>query len=216
MSVDKSYFDQINRDLLGRIPQNASTVLEVGCGSGALGHAYKMINPSAQYLGIELMQEPAKLAATRLDQVWCMDVEDDQTRFEFPDGVQSIDALVYGDVLEHLKDPGKVLREHVKWLSQDGVVVACIPNVQYWKVIYKLLQGSWPQDDSGIFDKTHLRWFTRSSIVELFKRSELNVTSLRPRIFHLDKAKKFVALLEPSLKEMGLSTQQFLEGTAPI
>ena len=216
VEVTKSYYSGINHDLLGKIPATSSTVLEVGCGSGALGHAYKMINPSAHYLGIELMEEPAKLAEQKLDQVWCLDVEDKAIKFNLPEDVESIDVLVYGDVLEHLKDPHKILREHVKWLSQDGVVVACIPNVQYWKVIYNLMQGNWPKNNSGIFDKTHLQWFTRNSIAELFKSVDMNLISLQSRIPNFEKAKHFTSLLEPSLKQMGLSTQQFLEGTAPM
>ena len=216
MAVNQTYYSGINRDLLDKIPVTSMTVLEVGCGNGALGHTFKMMNPSAHYLGIELMEEPAKLAGQKLDHVWCMDVEDKENNFKLPHGVQTIDTLVYGDVLEYLKDPRKVLQEHVKWLSQDGVVVACIPNVQYWKVIYNLLQGNWPQNDSGIFDKTHLRWFTRSSIVELFKSVDLNIISFQSRMPNLDQAKKFTALLEPCLKQMGLDSRQFLEGTAPI
>ena len=216
MAVEKSYYDQANPDLLSRIPANSLTVLEVGCGSGALGHAYKMINPSAQYLGIELMETPAKLAKERLDQVWCIDVEDMKSQFELPEKYHSIDALVYGDVLEHLKDPQKILREHLSWLSPDGVVVACIPNVQHWSVIYNLIQGNWPQDDTGIFDKTHLRWFTRNSIVELFASLELKITSFQPRIFKLEQAKKFTKIMEPCLEKMGQTPQKFLEGSAPL
>ncbi|WP_415411075.1 methyltransferase domain-containing protein [Synechococcus sp. A10-1-5-9] len=216
MAVEKSYYDHANPGLLSRIPTSCATVLEVGCGSGALGHAYKMINPSAQYLGIELMETPAKLAKERLDQVWCIDVEDMKIQFELPERYHSIDALVYGDVLEHLKDPQKILREHVSWLSPDGVVVACIPNVQHWSVLYNLIQGNWPQDDTGIFDKTHLRWFTRNSIVELFASLGLKITSFQPRIFNLEQAKKFANILEPCLEKMGQTPQKFLEGSAPL
>ena len=216
MSVDQSYYSGINTDLLSVIPTSSSTILELGCGSGALGHAYKMINPSAQYLGIELMDKPAQLAKNNLDQVWCFDVEDPTIQFQLPQEYQSIDTLVYGDVLEHLKDPFKILREQTAWLNSDGVVVACIPNVQHWSVIFNLLQGDWPQNDSGIFDATHLRWFTRKSIIELFTSANLNITSLRPRIFKLEQAKKFAATLEPCLKELGITLQQFLEGSAPL
>ena len=216
MAVEKSYYDHANPDLLSRIPTNSLTVLEVGCGGGALGHAYKMINPSAQYLGIELMETPAKLAKERLDQVWCIDIEDMKNQFELPEKYPSIDAVIYGDVLERLKDPQKILREHVSWLSPDGVVVASIPNVQHWSVIYNLIQGNWPQDDTGIFNKTHLRWFTRNSIVELFASLELKITSLQPRFLNLEQAKNFAKILEPCLEKMGQTPQKFLEGSAPL
>ena len=211
MAVEKSYYDHANPDLLSRIPTNSLTVLEVGCGGGALGHAYKMINPSAQYLGIELMETPAKLAKERLDQVWRIDIEDMKIQFQLPEKYPSIDALIYGDVLERLKDPQKILREHVSWLSPDGVVVASIPNVQHWSVIYNLIQGNWPQDDTGIFNKTHLRWFTRNSIVELFASLELKITSLQPRFLNLEQAKNFAKILEPCLEKMAILNQSLFQ-----
>ncbi len=63
-----AYYEQANPDLLYRIPVNASVVLEVGCGGGALGAAYKAINPDATYVGLELMEQPAARARQRLDQ----------------------------------------------------------------------------------------------------------------------------------------------------
>lgn len=215
MSNTSSYYDQVNPDLLYRLPSTANTVLEIGCGSGALGQAFKAINPDAIYFGVEMMDEPAQIARTRLDQVWTCNVESDDP-FELPDNHQRIDALVYGDVLEHLQNPLKLLKKQQQWLSEDGVVIACIPNVQHWSVLLNLISGRWPQEDNGIFDRTHLRWFTRHSIEELFKEAGLHVAQIHPRIFKPEQAQQFATALAPSLKTLGIKPDQLLQGCSPL
>ena len=80
-ALNQTYYRNVNPDLLNRIPLNARTVVEVGCGSGALGAAYKLRNPSVRYLGIESMPGPAALASELLDDVICGDVEDPSCGF---------------------------------------------------------------------------------------------------------------------------------------
>ena len=96
------YPDQPNPDLLERIPLSAGVVLDVGCNTGALGTAYRRLNPRALLLGIESDPAAAGLAAQRLDQVAVVDVEQDPLPFDLD---RPIDCIVYGDVLEHLRDP---------------------------------------------------------------------------------------------------------------
>ena len=69
MSQTYDYFDNINQDLLDRIPQSASRILEVGCGSGALGAAYKTLNPISTYVGIEYVSQAAQVAQDRINHV---------------------------------------------------------------------------------------------------------------------------------------------------
>ena len=71
-----------------------------------------------------------------------------------------MDCLVYGDVLKHLKDPWSLLREHRAFLSERGLVLACIPNIQHWTILTALLRGQWNYQEEGLLDRTHLRFFT--------------------------------------------------------
>ena len=143
-----AYFDNINPDLLDRIPLNANRILEVGCGSGALGCAYKLRNPSVEYFGIELDSNAAIQASKVLDTVYCVDVEsEDWTRF---DGVK-FDCIVFGDVLEHLKEPWNCLKLLMLYLSDQGVILTCIPNIQHWSSFVNLLNGVWPIQAEGLF-----------------------------------------------------------------
>jgi tRNA G46 methylase TrmB len=76
MSHHPGYYERVNPDLLQRIPVTARAVLEVGCGAGALGAAFKAINPSCVYVGLEQEEAAAAMAAGRLDHVLRADAED--------------------------------------------------------------------------------------------------------------------------------------------
>ena len=214
MPNQPSYYDQINPDIFSRIPATSSKILEIGCGSGALGSAFKAINPSSTYFGVEIMEEPARIAQTRLDKVWNCNIEENGGKVFEETGL--IDALVYGDVLEHLCYPDQILKNHSQWLTPEGVVIACIPNVQRWSVLINLLSGQWPQMDQGIFDRTHLRWFTKQSLVDLFQAADLHITSIVPRIFKPEKAQEFVKAMSPCLDALGQSKEKLFEGVAPL
>ena len=215
MAPRDRYYEQANPDLLYRIPVTASVVLEVGCGAGALGREFKRINPTTIYIGVELMPGPASQAREVLDYV----IEGDislQPLTTLPGNIQQVDCLVFGDVLEHLVDPAAVLRQLLPWLKDDGQLLACIPNVQHWSVLANLLSGQWPQEDQGLFDRTHLRWFTKQSIRSLFEEVGLQIQSITPRVFGEEKAQSFVKALEPALTNLKLNPQTVLEGTAPL
>ena len=213
MTAGASYYDRVNPDLLRRIPVGARAVLEVGCGAGALGAAFKAIRPEVVYVGLEQVEEAASLAAGRLDHVLRADAEDPE--LVLPD-LPPLDCLIYGDVLEHLRDPWATLRRHAALLHDEGVLLACVPNVQHWSVLANLLQGRWPLADEGLFDRTHLRWFTRESLGELVASCGLQLQELAPRIFQRERAEAFVAQLEPALAGLGVDRQKLLEGVAPL
>lgn len=215
MAAQHTYYEQANPDLLCRIPVTAGVVLEVGCGAGALGAAYKAINPDAIVVGLELMAGPAERARQRLDHVIEVNVEN-IPRPALPNDVGPVDCLVYGDVLEHLRDPAAVLQQQLEWLAPDGLVLACIPNVQHWSVLANLLAGQWPQQDHGLFDRTHLRWFTRAGMVELLQCCGLVIHDITPRVFQPERAQAFVQQLAPALPGMGIDAQQLLAGVSPL
>ena len=131
MAPADRYYEQANPDLLFRIPVTASAVLEVGCGAGALGQAFKRINPTTTYIGVELMPGPAAQAREVIDHVIEGDISQ-QALTTLPGNVRQVDCLVFGDVLEHLVDPAAVLRQLLPWLKENGLLLACIPNVQHW------------------------------------------------------------------------------------
>jgi ubiquinone/menaquinone biosynthesis C-methylase UbiE len=155
-----------NPDLLRLMPPACVNVLEFGCSSGALAREYKKINPSTRHVGVEISSEYAELAKRFCDDVLVLDA--DRVDESFFDAQASVDCWVFGDVLEHLKDPWRVLRQ-IRRVMGKGCVVACIPNAQHWSVQARLCAGSFRYEDSGLMDRTHLRWFTRQTVFELFQ-----------------------------------------------
>jgi GT2 family glycosyltransferase/Flp pilus assembly protein TadD len=124
--------------------------------------------------GIEPVEHAARDARTKLDRVITSKAED--ALAELPDGY--FDVMVCADVLEHMQDPAAFLAQARNKLSLRGEVVASIPNVRHWSVLVDLLEGRWDYQDAGILDRTHLRFFTRKSILELFGNAGLVVTGL--------------------------------------
>ncbi len=92
----------------------------------------------------------------RLSRVLVGDIEQMHLEFE----PSEFDALILSEVLEHLREPGLLVERLAPLIRPGGVVLASSPNVSSWRVILTLLRGAFPAADRGVFDRTHLRWFT--------------------------------------------------------
>ncbi len=165
-SPDPFYFGYPRPEVVALVPETARRVLDIGCGAGRLGEAIKQ-RQQATVSGIELDGHAAAAARERLDHVWAGDVE--QLDFEIP--AVSFDAVVCADVLEHLREPARVLKQIRDWLEPGGCIVASIPNVRHHSVVRSILQGNWTYESAGLLDRTHLRFFTRREIEKLFHRA---------------------------------------------
>jgi len=162
------YYDADRPEMLDFIPPDARHILDVGCSSGTFGQLIKRERPDAVVWGIEPNRTASELAAGRLDKVICGTFDANVPELSG----QKFDCIVFNDVLEHLVNPEEVLRDSKNYLTEDGSVVASIPNVLYFPAIYSVLRNQdWKYEDSGIFDSTHLRFFTRKSIHRMFSTS---------------------------------------------
>lgn len=207
------YPDIANTELLTRIPLSARVVLDVGCATGALGAAYRRFNPRARLLGIDSNPEAASLAAQRLDEVAMVDVEEQPLPFDLPGG---IDCLVYGDVIEHLRDPWWVLAEQAEALNPEGMVLICVPNVEHWSFVARLMRGDWAYERAGLLDETHLRWFSLESMRETLVEAGLALCDVQPRVFDQDQARAFVNTLAPALRAMNIEPEAYFNRAAPL
>jgi SAM-dependent methyltransferase len=171
-SIDVSrYFSHPRPEIVQVIPETARSVLELGCAAGAMGSAIKQ-RQDCSYIGIEMNSQAAAVAARSLDAVLVGDVETDP--LPLPD--QSADCIICADVLEHLTDPWQTLRELRRIIQPGGTMVASVPNIQNVDVIQALLNGRWDYLDAGILDRTHLRFFTRSTFEEVLIQADFTVT----------------------------------------
>jgi 2-polyprenyl-3-methyl-5-hydroxy-6-metoxy-1,4-benzoquinol methylase len=87
----------------------------------------------------------------------------------------TFDCIIFGDILEHLLDPWETLRRYRTLLDPAGVVIASIPNIGHISVILNLIRGRWEYGERGLLDSTHLRFFTRRSMIELFQKADLEI-----------------------------------------
>jgi SAM-dependent methyltransferase len=205
MAVANTYYDNINRELYARIPPGCGRVLEVGCGVGSLGAKYKAENPGCFYCGVEIHRPSAEIAAGRLDQVMACAIDD----ADLGAYLGSFDCIVYGDLLEHLTDPWATLARHRALLAETGRVAACIPNVQFWKVLQDLLHGRWAYGDEGILDRTHLRFFTLETIQQMFQSAGFAVDQVTGRYWQQAEAAAFAEAMRPALAALGADFDRF-------
>jgi SAM-dependent methyltransferase len=196
-------------DLLSQIPLAANTILDVGCGNGALAAACRAMNPRVRLLGVETDPVEAALAAAHMDQVATEDPELNPLPFEVPDG---IDCILYNGILEHLRDPWALIRMHADALSPDGVMLICVPNSEYWRLTERLLRGTWSEDGQ---DPARLGWFSRESVRANLLRIGLAVCDVSTRQPDGDAAAQFAASLEPGLQVLGIDARDYAERAAP-
>jgi 2-polyprenyl-3-methyl-5-hydroxy-6-metoxy-1,4-benzoquinol methylase len=165
-------YDYRRGEMLKFLPANLTSLLDVGCASGRFIGAVQERFPEADVWGIDPVA-----------------YDDDGAGFHrvvgrYPDDLPSgrqFDCIVFNDVLEHMVDPWETLRATARLLAPGGVVVASIPNIRNVDILRGLVvHGRWEYVDKGILDRTHLRFFTRSGIVDLFERSGWQVRSVDP------------------------------------
>lgn len=174
---DASYFDIPCHDLAELIDGNGLRVLEVGCAAGATGKVLLETGKAKWVTGIEYVPEYGETARSVLNEVYIGNVEE----MTFYWDAKYFDCFVFGDVLEHLTNPWDLLKRLRPFLSDDGIVVASIPNVKHWPVISNLLfHDDWKYSESGILDITHLRFFTRRTAVRLFAETGYSVKNITP------------------------------------
>lgn len=193
-------------------------VLDVGCDTGYLGEALGAFGNETA--GFEVNEETAEEARKRLTRVEVGDLETTDLVSVF--GAGSFDVVVFGDVLEHLRDPLPVLRQSRHLLAPGGSVVISTPNVAHGDVRLALLSGRFDYNQLGILDVTHTRFFTKQSLVDFLHdggfvlaelqrtRAELFTTEIK-----VSEADYDAALIEQLRADDEATTYQFVARAVP-
>lgn len=203
-----------NPDILNIMPSNLRRVVEVGCSSGALAKAYTGINPECIYSGIEIDPEFAAIAASSCSDVICGNIEklaENEFLQLFPS-----DCWVFGDALEHLYDPWALLKRIRPHLAPEALIIACIPNAQHWSMQARLNCGLLRYEDHGLMDRTHIRWFTRTTIIEMFESTGYKITEGFPRIFDEPESEDVLPSIRAMALAIGVDPQQAVEDSLPL
>jgi 2-polyprenyl-3-methyl-5-hydroxy-6-metoxy-1,4-benzoquinol methylase len=150
-------------------------VLDVGCAAGDLARV--LVERSCAVTGIEIDPEAAHQAEKHCERVVVGNVEELDLSEMLGD--EAFDVIVFGDMLEHLKNPLRTLDRLKPFLRSEGYLVASIPNVAHGSVRLALIQGKFRYSPLGLLDNTHLRFFTRASVEQLFEDAGFLITGLK-------------------------------------
>jgi 2-polyprenyl-3-methyl-5-hydroxy-6-metoxy-1,4-benzoquinol methylase len=159
---------------------DGARVLDVGCATGYL--AAELSRRGCTVDGIEFDPAAAEQARAHCRAVVVGDLEAPATHADVREMLagERPDVIVCADVLEHLRDPWSVLSWLRTLLAPGGRAVISVPNIAHWTARRALLRGRFDYTDHGLFDRTHLRFFTRASAAELARRAGFAVLAEHP------------------------------------
>jgi 2-polyprenyl-3-methyl-5-hydroxy-6-metoxy-1,4-benzoquinol methylase len=192
------YYEDVNVGLLRLWGDRAGqSVLDVGCGFATTSKTIQERGNSVT--GIEESAEAVVKARTRIGEVIEADLQNVDAIADRLSG-RRFDAIILADVLEHLPWPGGILRSYLRFLKDDGTVIISLPNVGLWSVRLNLLAGRFQYQDTGVLDRTHLRFFTRRSARELIDSAGLEVVKT---VYNPGLVRPFVPLLKKVMSGKG-------------
>lgn len=168
------YYAHARTELLPYIPTTIKSALDVGCGGGAFGVLLKQ-QVNCEVWGIEPNKTAADTAAANLDKAINGLFTKDMPEL----AGKKFDAIFFNDVLEHLPVPDETLADCHNLLNDNGYIIASIPNIRWYPVMLSLLRyKDFKYENAGVMDKTHLRFFTKKSMVRLFNDAGYKVLTI--------------------------------------
>ncbi|ADR19084.1 class I SAM-dependent methyltransferase [Calditerrivibrio nitroreducens] len=197
-----SYFSNIRYDIIKLIPKDNNNILEVGCGDGSTLLELKKEGKAKYIAGIDIIDLGQ---SEKLDKFILADIEMEE--IDLPENY--FDIVICGDVLEHLVDPWNVLKKLKKFLNNDAIIVASIPNIREIKTMLNIfVKGDFKYVEAGILDKTHLRFFCKKNILNLFEQTEFEIVKIVNNLNQ--KSKRYIFNLVTFGKFEEFITNQYL------
>ena len=189
----------------------SSYVLEIGCDCGVNLLWVKHHYPNADLYGVEINASAARIANC-IARVTMGNIEERQMDF----GGITFDYIIFGDVLEHLRDPEGTLTYCKGFLNEGGSILASIPNVMHVSVVRDLINGNFTYADQGLLDRTHIHFFTYKEILRMLMRTGLEAVDIRMAINGVSQedrefVSKLMELSEVSDESMFYAYQYLLQ-----
>lgn len=193
-SYDPVYHDNRRVDIASFISEPPGLVLDVGCGGGATGNLIKEKFPGTRVVGVESNRNAAERARAVLDDVICAPIDAAPVAERL--GGSPIDLVLLLDVLEHLYDPWRSLLHIRGWLAPHTRVLASVPNVRNLVTLDDLAAGRWEYAANGVLDITHLRFFTKATLRQLFEQTGYAVREMTP-LFRPETVDRYILARRP-------------------
>ena len=191
-------YESAREDLIVHVPLDAKDVLDIGCANGLFGQMLKK-RQRCVVTGIECDTELVNMAKARLDNVISGDIEEIIDR----GSLGRFDCILCGDLLEHINNPWKVVGALNRHLKKGGLFIASVPNIANWAIIYEMLKGRWDYVPFSILSGTHIRFFTRDSLKELFEDAGYRTREIYFQGFEVPaEGAKFIGVLKKNLPEI--------------
>jgi hypothetical protein len=109
-----------------------------------------------------------------------------------------------------------VLAAQAEFLAPCGTVLVCMPNAEHWRFALRLLNGSFDYENQGLFDRSHLRWFTPRNMGRALQEIGLELADLAARPVDVEGAKQFALAMAPGLQAIGVDPREYLNRAAPL
>jgi len=172
-----NYGYSLNRVVLNEI-SDKSVCLDVGCWTGNLGKAL-IVEKHCVVDGVDVRADVLKKAEKNgYRKTYLINFNNEEINFEQLN--QKYDVIICADILEHLINPEIVLKNLIKMISPNGKIIISLPNVAFLLNRILLLLGKWEYREFGTLDKTHLRFYTISSLARMVESVGLEIESIKP------------------------------------
>jgi 2-polyprenyl-3-methyl-5-hydroxy-6-metoxy-1,4-benzoquinol methylase len=208
---ENEYFSNVRMDIISLVPlKPGQKILEIGAGGGNTLVYIKENNIASEVMGVELMKiENSNQINPVIDKFQVANIEQDDIDAE----EEYFDIIICADVLEHLNDPWTAVNKIQKYLKKNGLLIVSIPNIREWKTLFPIIfKGEFNyQQEGGIMDKTHLRFFCKKNMYQLLKTSTLSPIFCKPnfmmKIVPEGKKRRIINILSFRLFEDFLAVQ---------
>lgn len=204
---------ELQRSILSLVPKNSQRLVEVECSSGGLARAYRGINPSCHYTGIESNEIDARLAKIFCDNILNININK-LIEHDF-ENLQGDDCWIFSHKFDSIENPWDLLKKIRRNIANNGCIVACIPNAQHWSIQAKLSIGDFRYMDSGVLSRSKVRFFTRATIFELFQDSGFKVEQGFPKISSELQNESIISAIKLMAVAVGADPELALQDSLP-
>ncbi len=167
--MDYPYHDFIRTDVLRLVPKDGQTIVSVGCGRAATEAVLR--ERGRTIYGVDISPQAIAVAQTRLDRALLIRPGD-----PLPFEPRSVDGLILADVIEHMPHAWDRLREMASIVRKGGWVVISVPNMRSLKVVFTfIIRGDWPEEETGVFDATHVEMMSKPRLERWCRAAGLTV-----------------------------------------